>query len=175
MSEAACAWWIISRGVIDGLLARYLCTIIPAYYAVPTACSSYAHLVRLYGRDEALVVEAVLVELGELFVALGGDGFALGVGLHHDVHGPLYGHTRDHFLQHGDDVLHGRVVVVVQYDLVGRLLGDATLYLYPRLRLGRRGGRGRYAMQRWYASHCHLRVAELITSGKIPRRSRIRN
>src|SRR5687767_1956867 len=87
-------------------------------------------------------------------MALGGDGLALGMGLHHDVYGPLYGHAGDDFLQHGDDVLHRRVVVVVQDDLVGGLLGDAGLYLDPRLRLG---GGGHYAMQRWYASHCHLR------------------
>src|SRR3954454_450892 len=30
-------------------------------------------------------------------------------------------------------------------------------------------------MQRWYASHCHLRSDFLITPGKIPRRRRIRN
>src|SRR5215204_6440120 len=132
-------------------------------------------LIRFDGGDEALVVEPVLVELGELFVALGGDGFALGVGLHHNVHGPLYGHARDHFLQHGDDVLHRRIVIVVQYDLVRGLLGDAALYLYPRLRFSRRGGRDRYTMQRWYASHFHLRIAEQVITGKIPRRSRMRN
>ena len=129
----------------------------------------FASLIRLYGRDETFVVEAFLVEFGQLFVALGGDGLALGVGLHHDVDGPLYGHARDDLLQHGDDVLHRGVVVVVEDDLVGGLLGDAWLYLYPRLGLGGRGGADRYAMQRWYASHCHLRIADLVIQGKIPR------
>ena len=36
-------------------------------------------LIWLYGSDEALGFEALLVEFGELLVALGGDRFALGV------------------------------------------------------------------------------------------------
>src|SRR5919112_6476344 len=132
-------------------------------------------LVWFYGGDQAFVVQAFLVEFREFFVGLGGDGFAFGVGLHHDVHGPLYGHARDDLLEHGDDVLHRRVVVVVQDDLVGGFLRNAALYLYTRLRLGRSYGRSRYVMQRWYALHSHLRSAELVTPGKIPRRRRIRN
>src|SRR5918994_3412225 len=163
---------MISRGVIIG---KRLCTIIRAHTAVTKVSLGDAHLVGFYGGDEALVVQPILVELGQLFVALGGYGLALGMGLHHDVYSPSYGHARDHFLQHGDYVLHRRVVVVVQYDFVRGLLGDTALDLYPRLRLGRRGGRDCYAMQRWYASHCHLRIAELVTQGKIPRRRRMRN
>src|SRR5688500_3618848 len=137
-----------------------------AHYALPNASPGDGYLVGFYGGDETFVVQTVLVELGQLFVALGGDGFTLGVGLHHDIHGPPYGHARDHLLQHGDDVLHRRVVVVVQYDFVRGLLGDAALYLYPRLRLGRRRERDRYAMQRWCALHFHLRIAELVYVAK---------
>jgi hypothetical protein len=44
--------------------------------------------IRFYGGDEALVVEALLVELGELLVGLGDDRLTLGVGLEHYVHSP---------------------------------------------------------------------------------------
>ncbi len=52
--------------------------------------------VRLYAGDEPLVVETLHVEFGELFVGLGGDSFAFGVGFDHDVHRPLRGHAWDH-------------------------------------------------------------------------------
>ena len=111
MSVLACARRMIPRGVTYGLPARGLRMIIPAHQLIPhitllkclqrsayNLMCGFASLIRLYGSDEAFVVEAFLVELGQLFVALGGDGLALGVGLHHDIDGPLYGHTRDDLL-----------------------------------------------------------------------------
>lgn len=42
--------------------------------------SKKATSIRLDGGEETLILQAFLVELGELFVALGDDGLALGVG-----------------------------------------------------------------------------------------------